>query len=352
MDAGKAVNILSLNLGSSSLKYAVHAVTDSGLECRLARNLVSSSQPQDAARATCEAITDAVQQAGVVSAVGHRVVFGGEDDAPTRITPELIERLEGLQSLDPLHAPGALAVIREALTALPAAAQIACFDTAFFRDLPKTGRTLPLPMDDPLLRRYGFHGLSYEHVCRVVGEKVRPRTAVAHLGNGASAAALLNGRPIATTMGFSPLGGMIMSTRTGDIDPGALLYLLERANMDKHTLRDLLENASGLRALSGDESDLRKLCERQDEGAQFAVEMFVRSAARAIAGLAIELVGLDMLIFTGGIGEHNAAVRNAILARLAFLNPNLTVEIIESDENASIAHNVARMVDSRMRTSK
>lgn len=338
------MNVLSLNLGSSSLKYSVHAMTEGMQECRIARDLATSSRPDDAALTARGAIADVLQETGTPDAVGHRIVFGGERDAPEQVTPELIQLLDDLQSLDPLHAPGALAVMREAMVLLPNAAHVACFDTAFFHDLPRIARTLPLPSDGALLRRYGFHGLSYEHVSRVLGARMRPRTIVAHLGNGASAVALANGRPIDTTMGFSPLGGMIMSTRPGDIDPGALLYLLERSNLNRRQLREMVENRSGLRALSGGESDLRNLCERSDDAATLAVEMFVLSAARSMAGLAVALGGLDMLVFTGGIGTNNAEVRARIIGRLAFLNRNAAVEVIEADENASIAQNVARLV--------
>ncbi len=341
------MNVLSLNLGSSSLKYAVHVLADERLECTLTRDVPTSSRPVDAAPAAREAIADAVRLAGSINAVGHRIVFGGEEDAPAEITPDLIHRLEDLQSLDPLHAPGAIAVIREAAIALPDAIAVACFDTAFFQDLPEAGRVLPLPAGDSLLRRYGFHGLSYEHVCRSSQGTLLPRTIVAHLGNGASAAALENGRPIATTMGFSPLSGILMSTRPGDLDPGALLYLLERSKLNEQQVRELLEERSGLRALSGGESDLRKLCERKDRAAEFAVEMFVRSAAKAIAGLAVELGGVDMLVFTGGIGTHNAEVRERIVARVRFLNPTMQVATVQADENGSIAHNVAQVVSNR-----
>jgi acetate kinase len=350
MGEGPRMNVLSLNLGSSSLKYSVHAVDGGAAECRLARNLATSSRPGDAARTARQAVADVLEHTGTIDAVGHRVVFGGERDMPQQVTAELIELLEDLKTLDPLHAPGALAVMHQAMTSLPDAEQIACFDTAFFHDMPRLARALPLPSDDALVRRYGFHGLSYEHICRVLGARLPPRTIVAHLGNGASAAALENGRPIASTMGFSPLGGMIMSTRPGDVDPGALLYLLERSDVNKERLREILENRSGLRALSGGESDLRVLCGRSDDAAVFAVEMFVRSAARAMAALAAELGGLDMLVFTGGVGAHNPDVRARITGRLAFLNPNAAVEVVESDENASIAHNVARVLSVQQKT--
>jgi acetate kinase len=253
------------------------------------------------------------------------------------VTVELLKELESLQSLDPLHMPRAIAAIRQALAVLPDAVQVACFDTAFFHNMPRDARTLPIPSADPLLRGYGFHGLSYEYVCRALGPNLRPRTIAAHLGNGASVAAIFDGKPVASTMAFSPLSGIIMSTRPGDLDPGVLLYLLERDNLSVPQMRDMLETQSGLRAISGGESDVRVLCERSDDAAVFAVQMFVRSVARAIAAHAVDLGGVDLLVFTGGIGTHNDRVRKMILARLAFLQPAAAVEVLETDENLIVA---------------
>lgn len=338
------MKILSLNLGSSSLKYAVHVATDGALRSALARDVPASPEPSKASQAARTAIADVLSTIGPIDAVGHRIVFGGNDDAPTTITHDLLQRLESLQELDPLHIPGALAVIHEAQTLLPSAMQIACFDTAFFHEMPLNARALPVPTNDPLVHRYGFHGLSYEHICHKLGSELKPRTVVAHLGNGASAAALLYGKPIDSTMGFSPLSGLIMSTRPGDIDPGVLLYLLERSQMTVPELRAILENKSGLHALSGGESDLQRLCEREDERAALAVDMFVRSAAKAIGALTTQLGGIDMLVFTGGIGEHNEQVRNHIVVRVRFLNDDADVRVVSSDENLMIAHHVAQLV--------
>lgn len=337
------MRVLSLNLGSSTLKYALHNASGEKLECVIARDVPASSQPHEADAAARNAIAQVVREIGVLDAVGHRVVFAGPDDAPARVTPTLVARLQQLQSLDPLHVPGSLAVIRAAQEELPDAVHVACFDTAFYRDLPKTARAIPVPSSDPLLQRYGFHGLSYESVVRMLGSEIRPRTIVAHLGNGASAVALLNARPIDMTMGFSPLGGMLMSTRPGDVDPGVILYLLERAGIDATQLRDVLETQSGLRALSGGEGDLKNLCARDDDDAKFAVEMFVRSVAKAIGALAVDLGGFDMLVFTGGIGEHNTQVRNNIVSRVRFINASMEVRIIPSDENLSIARHTANV---------
>jgi acetate kinase len=337
------MNVLSLNLGSSSLKFAVHAVSGGTFERVIDRDLTTSAQPQAAGKAARQAIGDVLRAVGTVEAAGHRIVFGGNDDAPQPVTEELIHRLESLQSLDPLHAPGALAVLRKTRSALPDAVHVACFDTAFFHDLPKAGRVLPIPFGDLLLRRYGFHGLSYEYVARTLRENLKTRTIFAHLGNGASLAALLDGKPIASTMAFSPLSGIVMSTRPGDLDPGVLLYLLECHKLSVPQLREMLENESGLRALSGGEPDIQKLCERSDSSATFAVEMFVRSVSKAIGAFAVELGGLDMLVFTGGVGTHNAPVRTEILERVTFLNRALAVQVIPTDENLMIAHHTSRV---------
>lgn len=336
------MNVLSLNLGSSSLKYAVHDVSDDGgSRSIMSDDVATSYEPAAAQNAAAAAISHALSVAGSIDRVGYRIVFGGNDDAPAPVTPEIIARLEGLQSLDPLHVPGALAVIREAQQKLPDALHVVCFDTAFFRSIPKTARALAIPSGDPLLRRYGFHGLSYDSVCATLGAEMQPRTIVAHLGNGASLAALDHGRPIDMTMGFSPLSGIIMSTRPGDVDAGAILYLLERSRVSVAELRDMLETRSGLRALSGGEGDLRQLCERKDEDAAFAVEMFVRSVAKAVSALAVELGGLDLLVFTGGVGEHNARIRDGVMSRVQFLNRNLSVRVVNSDENLAVARNTA-----------
>ena len=345
MDAGRALNVLSLNLGSSSLKYSVHAISARNAGERLSRDVEAHPDPASAAQAASAAIADAVSVCGAIDAVGHRFVFGGPDDAPARVTPAVIERLQSLQSLDPLHLPGELAVIEQSRRQLSDVPNVACFDTAFFHDMPQTAQALPIPVHDKLLRRYGFHGLSYESIVHRLGAGLPLKTIVAHLGNGASAAALLDGKPVESTMGFSPLSGLIMSTRPGDLDPGVVLYLLERDAMDAAALRDMLETRSGLTALSGGEPDVQKLCGRNDEAAKFAVEMFVRSVAKAIGSLATSLNGVDMLAFTGGIGEHNAAVREAITARVRFLNPAMDVCVLPSDENLAIALRAAQVVN-------
>lgn len=339
------MKVLSLNLGSSSLKYAVHIVDGGNAECILSRDVHTSSQPDAAQEAARTAIADTRTSVGDMDAVGHRVVFGGEDDAHAIVDDQLLQRLESLQSLDPLHIPGAVAVIRQAQSLLVDVVHVACFDTAFFHDLPREGRALPIPSVDPLLRRYGFHGLSYESVVRALGPEIRPRTILAHLGNGASVASLLDGRPVYASMGFSPLGGLIMSTRPGDLDPGVLLYLLERSGVTVPELRGMLETRSGLRAFSGGEGDVQALCKRSDSDAEFAVDMFVRSVARTIAALAAEIGGMDLLAFSGGIGEHNERIRRDICARIRFFSQSASVHVVKSDENKMLAMHAARIAE-------
>lgn len=335
------MNVLSLNLGSSSLKFTLYRMTAARCE-QLVHGDAELPEREDAARAAAAAaIGICLLHADTIGAVGHRIVFGGDRDEPRRVTGEFIDYLESLQSFDPLHLPGQIAVIRAAQELLRHALHVACFDTALFRDLPEPARVLPLPRVSPLLRRYGFHGLSYASVLRALGGDAARRSIISHLGNGASAAAFLNGKPVNTTMGFSPLGGLVMSTRPGDVDPGALLYLMQQCG--KSALRHVLSAGSGLRAISGGESDLRSLVTRSDEPAKLAVEIFVGSAARAIAGLAADLNGIDQLVFTGGIGEHNERIRSAIAMRVAFLNDTLRVCVVPSDENGEIARITAAL---------
>ncbi len=338
------MNVLSFNLGSSSLKYAVHSVAGVAATQLHAGTTTVEDRPSAAAGAAQCAIDRVTAMGIVIDAVGHRIVFGGEDDAPSPVTPALIERLEALAVLDPLHIPGSLAVIEQASKVLECPAHVACFDTAFFHDIPQTAKALPIfTKGDPLLRRYGFHGLSYESVVDNLGSRLMPRTIVAHLGSGCSLAALSNGRPIDMTMGFSPIGGIVMATRPGDLDPGVLLYLLERGVYDAASLREMLERNSGLRALSGGESDIQRLGANGDKHSAFAVEMFERSVAKAVGALTVTLGGIDLLVFTGGIGEHNLAVRERICAQTRVINSGFEVCVVAADENLMIARHTARV---------
>jgi len=319
--------ILALNVGSSSLKYAVF---DDDTE--RARGSVEGAK--DAAIAVATLLD---RLASRPAAVGHRLVHGGPDHvAPARIDPALRAQLERLVPLSPLHLPGELAALDAAGVRLPGVPQIVCFDTAFHRTLPAVAQRLAVP--DALhaagVRRYGFHGLSYASILSALPVEHRQRAVIAHLGSGASMAAIRDGRSVETTMGFSPAGGLVMSTRTGDLDPGVLVYLLDRGH-DARQLEQLIHRDGGLAALSGTTGDMRRLlAERaRDPRAQLAVDVFCYHARQAIGALTAVLGGIDALVFTGGIGERASAVRAEICDGLGYLG----ITIDEAANAASTA---------------
>jgi acetate kinase len=244
------------------------------------------------------------------------VVHGGvRFTAPIRVDQEVLAELGRLIPLAPLHQPHNLAAIEAMAEVAPGLPQVACFDTSFHRGQPAVAQAFGLPRRyaDEGLRRYGFHGLSYEYVASVLAEldprAARGRTVVAHLGNGASLCALDRGQSVATTMGFSTLDGLLMGTRSGALDPGVLLYLLDRHAMDARALEQLLYKESGLLGVSGVSGDMRTLLASSEPDAQLAVELFVYRVGRELGSLAAALGGLDSLVFTGGIGEHAAPIR-------------------------------------------
>ncbi len=262
--------------------------------------------------------------------VGHRIVHGGSDYfAPQRITPALRDTLTRLIPFAPEHLPAELAVIAEMQAAAPTTPQVACFDTAFHRDKPRVAQLYGLPWEltQQGILRYGFHGLSYEYVLSELarlagGEVAAGRVVIAHLGNGASMAAIAGGHSLDCTMGFSPLSGLVMSTRTGSIDPGVLLYLLEEKQMSPAALRELVSAKAGLLGVSGASPDMRDLLaaeSRGDERAALAIALFCYEAKKALGGLVAVLGGLDTLIFTGGIGERAASIRQRICADMTHL---------------------------------
>jgi acetate kinase len=341
--------ILSIDRGSSSLKVAVFDVgpedeqllIDGEIEaigapktslqirdhravpCRETSRLLGDAAPVAAALAS-------VRDMGVhVKAVGHRLVYGGlEHEAPARVTDRLMTSLQALVKFDPLHLPSALAAVRDVAAALPDVPQVVCFDTAFHHRMPDVAQRLPLPLVlwSEGVRRYGFHGLSYESIVRALGPTgVRGRMIVAHLGSGASAAAIRDGKPVDTTMGFSPLGGLMMGTRPGDLDPGAFLYLLREGRYTIAELDDVLTRRSGLLGVSQTSADMRTLLERRadDSRAANAVELFVYLAKKQIGALVAVLGGIDTIVFTGGIGERSAPIRREIAAGLAHLGVEL-----------------------------
>lgn len=261
-----------------------------------------------------------------IIAVGHRVVHGGEEYSdPQLLTPETVARLARFIPLAPLHQPHNLAGIQALSAVRPDLPQVGCFDTAFHSVQPELAKVFALPRAyrEEGVRRYGFHGLSYEfiagYLAEVMATSATGRVVVAHLGNGASMCAMRDGQSIASTMGFTAVEGLPMGTRTGSLDPGVLIYLIEQHGMGAKDLTNLLYKQSGLLGLSGISNDMRELLASTDPNAKLAVDYFCYRIARELGSLAAALGGLDALVFTGGIGEHAVAVREQVCARSAWL---------------------------------
>ena len=273
-----------------------------------------------------------------LAAVGHRVSHGGRGfEGPVRVDAAVIAELEKLVPFSPLHQPHNLAPIKALLARDPALPQIACFDTAMHRTQPLLEQMYALPreLDEAGVRRYGFHGISYEYIAsrlpEVDARAARGKTVVLHLGSGASMCALASGRSIATTMGFSPVEGLPMGTRAGSLDPGILLYLLDQRGMDARAIESLIYTRSGLLGVSGISSDMRELRASTDPRAALAVDLFIHRIGRELGSLAAALGGLDAIVFTGGIGEHEAFVRERVCRGAAWLG-------IELDQEANTRH--------------
>lgn len=301
-------------------------------------------------------------------AAGHRLVHGGVRHVePERITPALIEDLRRLVPFAPLHLPGELAGIDSTGGRYADLPQVACFDTAFHRRMPEVAERFALPraLWDEGIRRFGFHGISYEYIMQALGERAPARIIIAHLGNGASMAAVRDGRPLDTTMGFTPTGGFMMGTRSGDLDPGILLYLLKEKHLDADALERLVNHQSGLLGVSGVGSDVKLLLDKREAEphAAQAIEMFCYQVRKTIGALAAALGGLDLLIFTAGIGERAAPVRMEICRGLEHLGIRIdkgrndmhadvisasgsrcVVRVIPTDEDLMIARHTYRVV--------
>jgi acetate kinase len=268
-----------------------------------------------------------------LAAVGHRVVHGGADyAAPVRVDAAVLKKLERFIPLAPLHQPHNLAPIRALLERSPTLPQVACFDTAMHRSNPPLAQMFALPAEltEAGVRRYGFHGLSYEYIASALPEvdarAARGKTVVLHLGNGASMCALQAGRSVASTMGFTAVDGLPMGTRCGAIDPGVILYLMDERGMDARAVEKLIYQQSGLLGVSGISSDMRALLESQDARAKLAVDLFVYRIGRELGSLAAALGGLDAIVFTAGIGERAAPVRERVCRQAAWLGVELDPE--------------------------
>ncbi len=344
----KPIVVYALNAGSSSLKVAAFRCAPGG------EDPVGEHEQEMTAGQLSPALDAALaslRSRGVDApgAIGHRVVHGGPDRwRPSLIDEAVIADIEAASVFAPRHQPASLAAIAVAGKTFPGLPQVACFDTAFHHDLPLVARTLPVPAGAGV-RRYGFHGLSYEWAVATLGDALGDRAVIAHLGSGASLAAVRNGRCVDTTMGLTPLGGLMMSTRSGDVDPGALVHLMRQHALDADGLERLVEDESGLRGVSGSSGDMRALLDvrSQDPRAALAVELWCTTVRKQIGALTAVLGGLDSLVFTGGIGERSAELRDEICEGLEHLGVGTTrvsVHVVASDENRIVARHTAAVV--------
>ena len=367
------MNILAFNSGSSSLKFGLYGVDASRTDPLLA-GTIATCDPREAivrvARLLAEPGTP------TPAAIGHRIVHGG----PTLrqhclIDAAVLGQLEAAAAFAPLHTPTTLAVIRFAQEHFPGLAQVACFDTSFHADLPDVARVLPIAREWQAqgLQRYGFHGLSIESIVQQLsthrlGEPTTPlpeRLVVAHLGNGASVTAIKRGKSVDTSMGLTPTGGVIMGTRSGDLDPGVLVYLMREKKFDAAMVQALVDHRSGLLGISGLDSDMQLLHEAASSNpdARLAIEMFCYSVRKQVAAMIAVLDGADLLVFTGGIGENDAQVRAAICAGLSWSGVSLdearnrsasnpisdpasrcSVQVLASKEDEQIARHTRALV--------
>ena len=366
-----AEDILCLNAGSSSLKFALYRMGETKEELLTSGTMrADSTRESSEHRAGVRRVFGDLEQRGfpAAAAIGHRLVHGGPAyAAPQRIDATLLAALRQLTPLAPLHLPSELAVIEAVTERYPDLPQVACFDTAFHRGMPELAQRFPLPraLWSETLRRYGFHGLSYEYIVGVLGPAALTRTIIAHLGNGASLVAIRDGRPMDTTMGLTPIGGVMMGTRSGDLDPGVLLYVMREKAYDARRLERLLDEEAGLLGVSGVTSDMKTLLARRehDPRAAEAVDMFCASVRKSIGALAAVLGGLDTLVFSGGIGENAPAIRARICGGLEHLGVALdrrrnaagaavvssgrgrvVVRVIRTDEETEIARSVIETV--------
>ncbi len=392
---GDAAYVLAINAGSSSIRFALYDVTEPLLR-RLRGKIERIGLPDTTltvddstgARAQGSAI-DADDHSGAASAligwleeakllaavkaVGHRIVHGGSQySAPARVDDKLVQALRGISAYSPEHLPGEIDLIQRFSLRLPDVPQVACFDTAFHRDMPRVAQLLPIPrrFDTKGIRRFGFHGLSYafliEALERVGGTNAsRGRVILAHLGNGSSLAAVRDGKSVDTTMAFTPAAGVPMSTRSGDLDPGLAWYLAQSENMSAEAFHRMVNHESGLLGVSETSPDIRDLLAREafDVRAAEAVALYCYQITKSIGAFAAALGGLDTLVFSGGIGENAPLIRHRICERLGFLgvilneNSNtanqdvisvntgtVTVRMIRTDEEAMIAGATQRIL--------
>ncbi len=367
--------ILALNSGSSSLKLGcfqsespTEALVLTGSADGIGRNegslklrsangadLVTKQHLCESQEQALESLVEDLRNhlPSPIVAIGHRIVHGGPKlREHQRITPDVLAKLQAAVHLAPLHMPEALRLIRKAMELYPELPQFACFDTTFHRNMPDVATHLPIPVRffAEGVQRYGFHGLSCESVMRRLGPHPPARLIVAHLGSGSSVTAVRDGQSVDTTMGLSPTGGVPMGTRSGDLDPGVLLYMQRNEHLSVDALEQLVNQDCGLCGLSGGESDMQALLQKtkgKDTGAALAVESFCTAIRKAIGGYAALLGGLDLLVFTGGIGEHSEEVRGRITANLEFLFRNAgrnSILVLPAMEEKEIAYHCRELL--------
>jgi acetate kinase len=368
--------VLALNSGSSSLKFGLYRVGPIKAELLLtgeaeaigeegsqfhAQDLRSNARlvetsPISTQREAIARIGKFLDDSGepAPAAIGHRVVHGGPKlRQHCLIDGQVMQQLDAASAFAPLHTPVALSVMRFARKHFPALPQIACFDTTFHIDLPDVARVLPIPreLQSEGIQRYGFHGLSCESILHQLGDDPPARLIIAHLGNGASVTAVRNGISIDTSMGLTPSGGVIMGTRSGELDPGVLIYLMREKKLDAAMLEDMIDHRSGLLGISGISSDMRRLHEAASTSAdaRLSIDMFCYSVRKQIAAMIAVLGGVDLIVFTGGIGENDEEARAAICSGLDWAGvaledqpdgrsaPRCRVRVLASQEDEQIA---------------
>jgi acetate kinase len=357
------MNVLVFNAGSSSLKFGFFTCVDaprpilSGTAQSIGKagSHLSIHDGNGAVvheKTGAESVEDAARQIiavlqgddyGQPDVVGHRIVHGGTEILDhCLIDDAVLRKLEDATVFAPLHGRPALSIVKLAQAAFPVP-QAACLDTAFHKSVPAVARQFPLPsaLAARGLHRYGFHGLSCESIVRQLGAQTPSRLIVAHLGSGASVTAIKDGRSIDNTMGLTPTGGVMMATRSGDLDPGLLIYLV-RLGYNAEKLEDLLDKQSGLAGVSGLTGDFKTLTASESENAKLAIRMFCYSVSKAIAAMVVGLGGLDLLVFTGGIGEHDEASRSRIVSQLSWIG-QFRQMVVPAQEEIVIAEHAANL---------
>lgn len=362
--------ILVLNSGSSSLKFGVFVAHDGDEEAWLtgsakgigrangslsmrssdggidiAQDHLMESQ-HDALQRVADALASHLREP--LAGVGHRVVHGGPHvRAHCELSADVKHALREAAPFAPLHLPQSLALVNEAQRIFPSVPHFACFDTVFHRTMPERATRFALPPEyaERGVLRYGFHGLSYESIVNTLGAQLPSRVVIAHLGSGASLCALKDGRSVDTSMGMTPTGGIPMATRSGDLDPGVLIHLLRHESLDADALEALVNRASGMKALSASDDDMQALLSRRARGdadAALAIDVFCIAVRKTIGAYAALLGGVDLIVFSGGIGEHAEPIRAQILDGLGFLHAEHRV--IATDEERQIARHCRRML--------